>query len=126
MVLATEKAPFVEYEIEISTPKGLVVCWKRFREFRILRHGLKRTSNARLPSLPKRRWLCNLSTDTISERKVMLNQFLSQLVANEALQWGIQIDATLAVLKRRRLSVDRKLLDSFTSTTLASPHWEVA
>ncbi|OQR83159.1 myosin-like protein [Achlya hypogyna] len=127
MVLLNHKEPFVEYQIEISTPKGLVICWKRYSEFRILRAGLQRTSKLRrsqLPALPPRRWLANLSTDTIRERTAQLNQFLTELVAEENLQWGIQIDSTLAVLKRRRpCTIDGSLLDSFRSTTLASPQW---
>ncbi len=54
-----------------------------------------------IPELPKRNIIENLSQKTIGERAEKLNQFLDAAVKAEHLQWGIKVDDTIAVYKRR-------------------------
>ncbi|EQC36606.1 hypothetical protein SDRG_06048 [Saprolegnia diclina VS20] len=96
---------YVQYKLEIQTTNfGTVYCWKRYSTFRALCDRLQKEAGFKkteIPQLPKRHILGNLSQKTIGERADKLNEFLDAAVRAEHLQWGIKVDDTIAVYKRR-------------------------
>ncbi|KDO16880.1 hypothetical protein SPRG_17641 [Saprolegnia parasitica CBS 223.65] len=96
---------YVQYKLEIQTTNfGTVYCWKRYSTFRALCDRLQKEAGFKkteIPQLPKRHILGNLSQKTIGERADKLNEFLDAAVRAEHLQWGIKVDDSIAVYKRR-------------------------
>ncbi|OQR81870.1 myosin [Thraustotheca clavata] len=96
---------YVQYKLEIQTTNfGTVYCWKRYSTFRALCDRLQKEAGfkkSEIPQLPKRHIIGNLSQKTIGERADKLNEFLDAAVRAEHLQWGIKVDDTISVYKRR-------------------------
>lgn len=99
---------YVLYKLEVETddPQRLkrLTTYKRYSTFRKLCDQLikeKGYSKTDIPKLPSKALIGNTSPQLIEERTRRLNEFLEAAVRADHLQWGIQINDSVAVYKRR-------------------------
>ncbi|OQR96141.1 myosin-like protein [Achlya hypogyna] len=105
-VASKDGRKIVEFRLALETTTlGTLFVWHRYSTFRNLAKSLRRNHPNRvdaIPELPDTPLFGLVTNGRMHDRLKALNAFLQAVTDAEDLQWGIRVDPTMCVFKRRQ------------------------